>query len=474
VSDGTPTRARARGGSLREHRATVLVAALSAALGTLLLEVTGALGTVVDASPLGDFGTVRLALLIVSGTFLTIAVYVAAVVTSNTVATLIAGRRRLIALYRLIGSTASAQRTAIAREGLAAGAVGALIGVVAGVALSAALVGVAVLTDVIPALDYQYARPELLLPAAIVILTTWLASWIGARRVLDVTPLEATGGAVEPTVAGSPRGRIVGAIVLEAIGCGLLTLGIAVGLALGPLGLVIALPGGILSFTGIVVGAPIVLPPALRLAGRLLGRSAAARIAAANAVRNPERSARSTIGLVIGVTLVTTFVVATECFRTIILQAQAQSAESYAGVQQVLDAIMAVFLVLIGFSAVIAAVGMVNSLSLSVLQRRRELGLLRVLGFTAREVRLMVLAEAAQLAVTSIVLGLLLGTVYGWAGAQSLLGGIGLSPTAIAPAVPWQLLAGAAVVATALTLLASVAPARRATRVSPITALAVE
>lgn len=459
---------------LLEHRATMLVAGLSACLGTLLLEVTGALGTVVDASPLGDFGTVRLALLIVAGTFLTIAVYVAAVVTANTVATLIAGRRRLIALHRLLGSTAATERRRIAREGLAAGAAGAVLGLLVGVGLSAGLVGVAVATDVVPALAYDFARPELLLPLVIVVLTTWLASFVGARRVLDVTPLEATSGAVEPPAASAPRRRLVGTIVLQALGCGLLALGIVVGLVLGPLGLVIALPGGILSFTGIVVGAPLLMPGALRLAGRLLGRSAAARLAAANAVRNPERSARSTIGLVIGVTLVTTFVVAMESFRTLMLNAQAQSPESYAGVQQVLDAITAVFLVMIGFSAVIAAVGMVNSLSLSVLQRQRELGLLRVLGFTAREVRSMVLAEAAQLAVTSIVLGLLLGTVYGWAGAQSLLGGIGPTPGVIPPAVPWQLLVGAAVVATVLTLLASVAPARRATRVTPITALAVE
>ena len=67
---------------------------------------------------------------------------------------------------------------------------------------------------------------------------------------------------------------------------------------------------------------------------------------------------------------------------------------------------------------VIAAVGLVNNLSLSVLQRTRELGLLRALGFSVRQLRQMILSESAQLTLTAVLLGILLGTVYGWAGAD--------------------------------------------------------
>jgi putative ABC transport system permease protein len=117
---------------------------------------------------------------------------------------------------------------------------------------------------------------------------------------------------------------------------------------------------------------------------------------------------------------------------------------------------------------------MVNNLSLSVLQRTRELGLLRALGFTATQVRRMVLAESAQLTLAAVLVGLILGIFYGWAGAQSLLGSMYGSPGIIVPAVPLALLGIIVVAAAALTLIASVAPARRATRVAPIAALAIE
>jgi putative ABC transport system permease protein len=216
------------------------------------------------------------------------------------------------------------------------------------------------------------------------------------------------------------------------------------------------------------------MPPALRLVGRMLGSSAAARLAAENAVRYPERSSRTTIGLVIGVTLVTMFAVAVASFQFIVSEAQAAEPELYAGTEQLLLVTVVIFSVLIGFSALIAAVGMVNNLSLSVLQRTRELGLLRALGFTSRQLRGMIRAEAAQLTVASILVGLVLGTFYGWAGAQSLLGGMYGAPGLILPVVPLWLLVTVVVAAAVLTVAASVAPTRRATRIAPVVALAVD
>jgi putative ABC transport system permease protein len=127
-----------------------------------------------------------------------------------------------------------------------------------------------------------------------------------------------------------------------------------------------------------------------------------------------------------------------------------------------------------GFSALIAAVGMVNNLSLSVLQRTRELGLLRALGFTAVQVRRMILAESAQLVTASVLVGLVLGIFYGWAGAQSLLGSINGNPGIVLPSIPLALLGIVVLGAIVLTIAASVTPSRRATRVTPVAALAVE
>ena len=218
-----------------------------------------------------------------------------------------------------------------------------------------------------------------------------------------------------------------------AFGGALLVLGMLIGLV-NPVGVLVGVVGGLFSFTGVVLGSQLVMPVALRITGRMFGRSAPARLAAENAVRFPERSSRATIGLVIGVTLVTMFAVCVESYQVIIREAQKAQPGVYQGVEQTLAATVVVFSALMGFSALIASVGMVNNLSVSVLQRTRELGLLRALGFTARQVRTMILAESAQLTVAATLLGLVLGTSYGWA----------------------------------------VAPSRRATRIVPVAALAAE
>jgi putative ABC transport system permease protein len=78
------------------------------------------------------------------------------------------------------------------------------------------------------------------------------------------------------------------------------------------------------------------------------------------------------------------------------------------------------------------------------------------------------------LTTAAVVLGLILGAFYGWAGAQSLLGSIDGSSGLVVPVFPWLVIAIIVVAAIILTIVASVAPSRRATRVAPVTALAVE
>jgi putative ABC transport system permease protein len=326
---------------------------------------------------------------------------------------------------------------------------------------------------VVPDAGYTFTDPVVLNPVVGVVLTTWAASWVGSRRVTTVTPLEALGRSEElsreETRARPGRNRT--ALVLVILGFALLALGVIGGLV-SPAAILIGLVGGVLSFTGIVLGADVVMPPLLRLTGRLLGGSAATRLAAENAVRHPQRSSRATIGLVIGVTLVTMFAVAMAGFEASIRTAQAQQPEVYQGVDPMLAATTAIFSVLVGFSGLIAAVGLVNNLSLSVLQRRRELGLLRALGFTVTQVRRMVLAESAQLTFTAVAFGLVLGAVYGWAGAQSLLGTA--TEGIVIPGMPWLAIALVVACGALLTAIASWAPARAAVRVSPVEALAVE
>ncbi|GAA1444018.1 ABC transporter permease [Leifsonia poae] len=468
----------------REHRASILVAALSSAFGVALLSSTGVLAAYIAQDDVAAHGSVTVALNVVAVIFFIIAVYVGAIVTTNTFATIIAGRTRTIALLRLIGSSAQAQRRSVAGEGLTVGLIGSLLGGAIAATLALAAVRVFVALRVLPDLLYPVITPALLAPLVVVVLTTWLASWVGGRRVLTVTPVQALGAAEErpPAALRRSRGRTVVASALILVGAALLAFGLLLGLDVfatpvlqqyHSYGVLVALPGGVLSFTGIILAAPLFMPSILRGVGLLFGHGTATRLAAANAVRNPERSSRTTIGLVIGVTLITMFVVAAQSYLQMIQEAQSNEPELYAGVTPVVTVTMIVFSVMIGFSAVIAAVGVINNLSLSVLQRRRELGLLRALGFTAQQVKRMILAESAQLTVSAVLTGLVLGTVYGWIGAQSLLGSIpggGL----LVPALPWPFLALVAVAAAVLAVVASIAPTRRATALSPVAALAVE
>ncbi|PZU30512.1 MAG: peptide ABC transporter permease, partial [Microbacterium sp.] len=286
---GMPRAAAGALARLRERGmgATVLVAGISSAFGVLLLSATGYISAWAGSESALAGRTATIVIGMLSVLLIGVAVYVAAIVTANTFATIVAGRTRQIALLRLIGASAQSQRRAVAGQGAAVGAIGAVIGLVAGIVAAALLLQWADAALGIST-GYQVLQPVLLLPAVVVCLTTWAGAWSGSRRVLSVTPLEAIAGAAPRThedVRGS-KGRSITALVLSVAGAALLAGGVALGLR-DPIGVVVAFFGGILSFTGLSLGAVVVMPPLLRLTGRMFGRSATARLAAENALRHP-------------------------------------------------------------------------------------------------------------------------------------------------------------------------------------------
>lgn len=479
VPDATATGPRFRWIRERGMGASILVAALSSAFGVVLVEATAYIGRMLQSDPyIGDSGTLAVVVAILSVLLLGVALYVAAIVTANTFATIVAGRTRRIALMRLIGATARSQRSEVAGHGLVVGLIGAVVGVVAGLLIAAAGVSVADrLLGVVA--GFTLMQPAVVIPAAGVVVTTWAAAWAGSRRVLSVTPLQAIGGSVERSHedAAARPARHVGALLLVILGAALLVFGVLTGLVT-PLGVVVSFLGGLLSFTGISLASVRVMPPLLRLVGRLFGRSATARLAAENALRYPERSSRMAIGVVMGVTLVTMFAVALESVKALLIKAAGGELDSQFSI--IMDSFAAIMMVLVGISAVIAAVGLVNLLTIGVVQRRRELGLLRAIGLSNRQVRRMILLEALHITVTATLTGLVLGVLYGWIAAQSLLGSIRMPPyfegTAglVAPAVPWAPVVVIAIATAVLTLVAAATPTRLATKVAPVEALAVD
>ena len=131
-----------------------------------------------------------------------------------------------------------------------------MLGAAIGTDVAIAMARIAIALGIVPEVAYGFWDPVLILPLVGVVLTTWLASWVGSRRVLSVTPLQALGGSEELSREEAVRrpGRNAFALVLTIIGFGFLALGIVVGLA-NPIGVLVGLVGGILSFTGIVFAA---------------------------------------------------------------------------------------------------------------------------------------------------------------------------------------------------------------------------
>ncbi len=110
-----------------------------------------------------------------------------------------------------------------------------------------------------------------------------------------------------------------------------------------------------------------------------------------------------------------------------------------------------------------------NTLSMTVAERARDVGLLRAAGMTRRQVTSMVLLSAAHLGVAGVAIGVLVGIVLA-AGAVVLLGGGGGGSLDELSLPPGALLLGA-VLGFLVTLAAAVEPALRAARISPVAAL---
>ena len=110
--------------------------------------------------------------------------------------------------------------------------------------------------------------------------------------------------------------------------------------------------------------------------------------------------------------------------------------------------------------------GIVNTLALSVLERTREIGLLRAIGLSRRQLRGMITIEAIATAVFGAVLGTILGLGLGVA-LQRGLRSEGLNTLGI----PWILLLGMLLASILVGVLAAVAPAVRAARVNILQAV---
>lgn len=151
--------------------------------------------------------------------------------------------------------------------------------------------------------------------------------------------------------------------------------------------------------------------------------------------------------------------------ESVMIQGGAQDRATYL---ELVDQMLLITAGLLGVAVIIAIVGVGNTLTLSVLERTRESGMLRAMGMTAAQLRETLAIEGLLIAVVGGFVGLVAGTIYGWIGAITLFG----SSWNVSLGFPIGRLVLILGIAALAGILASVLPARRAVSISPVDALA--
>jgi putative ABC transport system permease protein len=136
-------------------------------------------------------------------------------------------------------------------------------------------------------------------------------------------------------------------------------------------------------------------------------------------------------------------------------------------VEGLIDGVLTIVNVMVALAVVIALIGIANTLALSVFERTRELGLVRAVGMTRRQLRRMVRFEAALVAMLGATLGVGLGFVFGF-------GVVAALPASIASglSVPVTQILVVMLVAALSGVAAAWMPARRAGRLDVLDAIA--
>jgi putative ABC transport system permease protein len=130
--------------------------------------------------------------------------------------------------------------------------------------------------------------------------------------------------------------------------------------------------------------------------------------------------------------------------------------------------LLVVIVALLALAVVISLIGITNTLSLSVIERTREIGVLRAIGMSRRQVRRMIRWEAVIIAVFGALLGVWIGVSLGWAVVRAF------ADDGVVFAVPVGQLLTLVAAAGIAGILAAVIPAYRASRLDVLAAIAYE
>ena len=147
---------------------------------------------------------------------------------------------------------------------------------------------------------------------------------------------------------------------------------------------------------------------------------------------------------------------------------QVRTPEEFGGeAKQLINQMLYILYALLSLAVVIAVLGIINTLTLSVIERRQEIGMLRAVGSQRRQVRTMIILESVQIAIFGALLGVLAGLTLGWA-FLTVLKDQGLSNIAY----PWTMIAVMLASSVVVGVLAALWPANRAAKTAPLDAIA--
>ncbi|GCE01754.1 ABC transporter permease [Embleya hyalina] len=134
------------------------------------------------------------------------------------------------------------------------------------------------------------------------------------------------------------------------------------------------------------------------------------------------------------------------------------------------DLLLNIMYGLLAMAVLIAVLGVINTLAMSVFERRREIGMLRAIGLDRSRVRTMVRVESTVISVFGAVLGLLVGAFLAW----GILGTLRGKLPNLVLVVPWAGVAGFLALGVVVGVVAAVWPARTAARTDILTAIGAE
>ncbi|MEV0718817.1 FtsX-like permease family protein [Asanoa sp. NPDC050611] len=365
-------------------------------------------------------------------------------------------RDREVALLRSVGATPAQVGRMVVVESALVAVAAAVVAIPAGFGLGRLLFTLLVRTEQVPAsVPYRFGYIAAGIGVAVTVLGALIGALVAVRRTAKLGAREALAGD-EPRRMGWKRVTAGWLLVAGGVNCGLLTVLLFSGHGVDAMQT--AGQASILVSAGLALLSPALIRGMTAVLARPLARLGGA--SGYLTVANLRRRSHQLGGALMPVILFTGISVG-----TLVMQSVENRAADVPGIPASAERnIETLNLVVVGMLALFAAIMLVNTLVAATTYRRREFGQQRLTGATPAQVRRMVGAEAAVLAVTGVLFGSLasLATILPYTIARTDR----LVPDA--PALIWPAIAVAAVV---LTLAASVGAARRALRTPAVEAV---